>query len=491
MGMKKKKIIVVGAGPGGLTAAMLLAHNGHEVTVLEKTGRPGGRSATIEFGEYVFDTGPTFLMMKYKLEEVFEKAGRKAEDYLEFQNLDPMYDLRFGDKALTMYHDKCKLEEEIERVFPGEGKGLRAFMEKEEKRFAGIEPLFEKSNNNFVDVLSPTFLKAIPSFSVGRTLFDVMGDYFDSEELRLAFTFQSKYIGMSPWECPGAFGLIPYVEHAFGVYHVTGGLSRISEAMAQVVEEDGGEIHYGTTVQELMMEGNEVKGVKLENGEEMRADEVVLNADFAYAMQELIPKGATQKYTPEKLAKKPLSASIFMLYLGVAEQYDLAHHTIVFADEYRKNVEEIFGNTLTEEDFSFYVRDTSKTDPGTAPKGKSALYVLVPVANNRAKIDWENKAPVIRERVLEMMEDKLGMKGIREKIEQEKMITPDQWERDYNVYEGAVFNLSHHLRQMLWFRPHNKHEEFDHLYLVGGGTHPGSGLPTIYQSGIIAAELIE
>jgi phytoene desaturase len=179
-----------------------------------------------------------------------------------------------------------------------------------------------------------------------------------------------------------------------------------------------------------------------------------------------------------------------MLYLGVNKKFDLKHHSIVFADDYQKNVQDIFGGQLTEKDFSVYLRDASAVDSTLAPAGKSALYVLVPVPNNRAGIDWSKKTPIIRHQVLEILEKKLGLTGLTEAIEVEKIITPDDWEKDFNVYLGAVFNLSHRLDQMLWFRPHNKFEELDNCYLVGGGTHPGSGLPTIYESGRIVAKLL-
>lgn len=487
----KKKIIIIGAGPGGLAAGMLLAHKGFKVEIYEKEKIPGGRNGYFKLGDYKFDIGPTFFMMDFILRGIFKETGRDLDDYVKMIKLSPMYRLVFDDRRVDVYQDDDKMMAEMARAFPGEEKGILEFNKKERERLVRLLPLLVRDNNNFFDALLPHFLKSVPQFALGRTLYQVLGKYFKSEKARLCFTFQSKYLGMSPWECPGAFAMVPYVEQQFGVYHAHGGLSSVCEAMAKVVEEESGQINYGQAVKEIIVENGKAEGIRLKSGEKILADKVIINADFAYAMNNLIPKGLLKKYSPAKLAEKKYSCSIFMLYLGVADQFDLRHHTIVFAKDYKNNVNDVFRGRLTENDFSFYVRDASRTDPSLAPAGKSAFYVLVPVPNNKSQINWVEKAPLLRERVLDSMEQRLGFKGIREKIEVEKIITPADWEKDFNVQYGAVFNLGHQLNQMLWLRPHNRFEEIKNVYLVGGGTHPGSGLPTIYESGKIAANLIE
>ena len=487
---KKKRIAIIGAGPGGLAAAMLLAHRGFEVRIFEKEIQPGGRTAEMKLGSYRFDIGPTFFMMKYVLDRIFRETGRKLDDHLEFIRLNPAYRLYFNDKYIDVFDDPTEMKEEIERVFPGESGGYDKFLKKEKKRFENLIPLLERSNNNISDVFSRRFLKALPYFGLGKSLYDVMGDYFDNPKTRLSFTFQSKYLGMSPWECPGAFGLVPYVEHALGVYHVKGGLSELSRKMAQVVQQEGGEIIYNSPVDKLILDGKRVKGVKLTNGEKYLADYTIINADFGYAVSNLFPEGVLKKYSSQKLKKKDFSCSIFIMYLGLNKQYRLHHNTIIFADKYKKNVEDVFGGKLSGDDISLYVRDHSLTDPSLAPLGKTALYVLVPVPNNRADIDWQDSQADLRRWTLNALKRRLGMEDIEDHIEVEKIITPDGWQNDFNVHLGAVFNLAHHLNQMMWLRPHNEFEEVKNCYLVGGGTHPGSGLPTIYQSGQIAADLI-
>jgi phytoene desaturase len=468
---------------------MLLAARGFEVHIFEKGARVGGRNAGIDRNGYRFDTGPTFLMMKFILDEVFAEAGRRSEDYLDFVQLEPMYRLQFQDKRIEPTTDREAMLAALEAAFPGSSAGYEAFMENESARFEAMYPCLQKDYSSLRQFFSRDFIKAIPKASLGRSLFDVLGKYFDDEQLKLSFTFQSKYLGMSAWDCPGAFAILPYVEHAFGVFHVTGGLSEISEAMAKVCRELGVSIHLNSPVKQLMLEGKRVRGVALEDGRQFYADETVINADFGYAMKNLVPEGVLRKYSAEKIDKSPYSCSTYMLHLGLDKVYDLPHHTIFFAGDYRKNLGEIFDNKVLSEDLSFYVRNASVTDSTLAPAGHSSVYVLVPVPNQSSAIDWEREGPAFRERVLDAMEQRGGMTDIRDHICEEIVFTPRTWE-DMNIQFGATFNLAHSLGQMLYFRPHNEFEELDGCYLVGGGTHPGSGLPTIYESGRIAANMI-
>ncbi len=487
---QQKKIVIVGSGPGGLASAMLLASKGFKVKVFEKMPVIGGRTSEISLKGYRFDVGPTFLMMKYLLDELFMITGRKISDYLDCHRLDPMYRLQFSDKSLTVSDDREKMKKNIESVFPGESEGLDRFFKRESIRFERLYPCLQKEYGKVKAFASMDLVRAVPHVSVTRSLYEVMSDYFESEELRLAFTFQSKYLGMSPWSCPGLFAMIPYTEHAHGVYHVMGGLSQITKAFAKIAKEEGAEILCSSPVKEVKVISGRATGVVLEDGSFEAADEVVVNADFGYAVNNLFPKSELKKWTPSRLDKLDYSCSTYMLYLGLDKKYECEHHTIFFAKNYRKNLEDIENKIFPENDFSVYVRNASILDGSLAPEGHSALYILVPMPNNQSKINWEREAPAFRERVLEFLEANTPYKNIKEHIKVEEMIHPGNWEHQRDVYKGATFNMGHSIEQMLYFRPHNKFEEFENCYLVGGGTHPGSGLPTIFESARISSALI-
>ncbi len=488
----EKKVIIVGAGPGGLTAGMLLASKGYKVDIYEKEQVVGGRNAFYKLGDYTFDIGPTFFMMKDVLETVFKKCGKKLEDFVEVIRLDPLYRLKFADgRELYPSPDKEKMKETMENFAPGSFNGYLQYLKKEEKKYEKLLPCLSIPYGKVSDFFSMHLLSAIPYLDAHTSLYSVLSRYFDDPETRLAFTFQAKYIGMSPWTAPGTFSIISYIEHGGGVYHITGGLNKLSQGMAEAVKESGGNIHLSTPVKKLIIENGKATGVELANGKIEKADFVVVNEDFAYAMTEIVDKNNRKKWTDENLASKNYSCSTYMLYLGVKKEYpEIAHHSIIFADDYKKNVDEITEDFILSEDFSLYVQNASVTDKTLAPKGKSAIYVLVPVPNNKSKIDWDTEKIKLRERVLDALEQRGGYKDIRENIEEEKIVTPKDWEDKHSVYLGATFNLGHSVNQMLYFRPHNEFEEFKNCFLVGGGTHPGSGLPTIYESGRISAELI-
>jgi phytoene desaturase len=261
--------------------------------------------------------------------------------------------------------------------------------------------------------------------------------------------------------------------------------------MAKVVEEEGGKIHLNTGVEKVLVTNRKATGVQLENGESVTADAVIINADFAHAMNRLFEPGVLKTYHKEALFKKKFSCSTFMLYLGLDRLYDEPHHQIIIAEDYKANIDDIVNHRAPSDDLSVYVRNASITDRTLAPEGHSAVYVLVPVSNNRSSTVWDEKTVAeYRHKVLDRIKSRTSMKDIESHIIEEKVITPKGWEEDEHVYLGATFNLGHQLSQMLYLRPKNRFEEVINCYLVGGGTHPGSGLPTIYESGRITSNLI-
>ncbi len=490
----KKKIIIVGAGPGGLTAGLLLSSWGHDVEIFERLAVPGGRNSSIDVNGFIFDVGPTFLMMKFVLEDVFKEAGYNIKDYLKITDLSPMYRIFFKDRSVDIFSDIEKMKNELERKFNKEtASGLDKFIKNEAVRYKYLYECLNKDYSYFRRFFEKEFVKSIPHLAIGKSLFGVLGKYFKNEDARLCFTFQSKYLGMSPWQCPGAFAMIPYIEHSMGIYHVEGGLSKISEVMADLIIESGGRINYNTPIKKVLLKDKGAIGVELENGNKIYGDKIIINSDFGYSMTNLFDTKGNKKYSKEKLKKKKYSCSTFMIYLGLDKIYkNIEHHNIIFANEYRKNVEAIFNGKFTNQDFSMYVRNASINDSTIAPQGCSQFYILIPAPNNNLNkdIDWKLIEEEVYSKTIEIIKQKLGISDLEQHIVAKKIISPIDWDKDYNVYYGATFNLAHNLMQMLWFRPRNKLEGFKNCFLVGGGTHPGSGLPTIYQSAVISSNMI-
>jgi phytoene desaturase len=489
----KKKIIVIGAGPGGLSSAMILAHRGYDVTIYEKKPYIGGRNSSLKVGGYTFELGPTFAILPQTFRDVFLEAGRNIDEVLPMKQLDPLYELHYDDgRSFNMYFDKVKLKQEIARIFPGEEKNYEKYMKSQKKKFERIYACLKVPYIRIYHYLRWKLIKALPVLDATVSVHDVLSRYFKTEEMKIAMAFQAKYLGMSPWECPGTFTILSYMEHEFGVYHPIGGVYKISETMAKIVEEEGGKIVLGAGIKEILFDGKKAKGIILDNGEEVLADAVVMNADFAHGMSNLLKESSRPKYTDKHLEKMSYSCSTFMLYLGLDKKYDMKHHQIFFAKDYKKNVEQIFNDKTLPEDPSFYIQNASATDSTLAPEGCSTLYVLVPVPNQKDKpIDWIAEKKRYRDLVIQKIIEKTGLTDIEQHIKVERIITPDDWQNDAYVYKGAVFNLAHSLDQMLYFRPHNQLEGYKNFYIVGGGTHPGSGLPTIIESGHIAADLIK
>ena len=483
----KKHVLIVGAGPGGLTAGMLLAHRGFRVTIVEKAGSVGGRNAALDVDGFSFDLGPTFLHQKFCLDEIFAEVGGSSQDHLEFVNLSPMTRLSWGDTALHTYSDTAKMSGEIERVFPGSGRAFKRYMSDHAVKFRKIYPCLQHPYQTLGSFLRPSLLRALPYVLSTRSVHDVLGDYFEDERLKLAFTFQAKYLGMSPWHCPALFSILSFTEYRYGVYHVQGGHNRISHAMAREFEKLGGELRLQSPVKQLLFSGRDLTGAELENGERLTADAVVVNADYGHAATRLFGQ---HNISEGKMRSRNFSCSTFMLYLGVDKLYeDEPHHHVIFADDYRRNVEDIQSERRVSDDMSVYVRNSCVTDPHVAPAGKSGLYVLVPTINTRHGFDWENHKEEYADKVLRRIEQRSGMKDLRSRIIAQRIVTPDDWQGSA-IFMGATFNLAHTLDQMLHLRPNTRFEDLDGMYLVGGGTHPGSGLPVIFESARISSKLL-
>ena len=485
-----KRVIIIGSGPGGLATALLLAKQGLDVTVLEKQPRVGGRTSAIESNGYRFDVGPTFFLYPQILQEIFQAVGRDLFKEVPMTKLDPQYRITFGAGGeLNATPDIERMVAEIAKLSPQDAPGFRRFMDYNRTKLEKFAPCLQVPFPGWKSLMDLRLLMVLPFLKPWKSLHAELAGYFKDPRLQLAFTFQSKYLGMSPFQCPSLFSILSFLEYEHGIWHPTGGCNAISHGMARVAEELGVKIQLNTAVEEVLFEGRRAVGVRTAQGEQ-RADAVVMNADFAHAISKLVPNRLRRRWTDAKIAKKDFSCSTYMLYLGVEGRFEhLAHHNIYVAKDYRRNLDEIERQHVLSEDPSFYVANPVHTDATMAPDGHSALYVLLPVTHQHPNVDWSKESARYRGVALRQLE-KLGIKDIEKRIRFERVVTPADWESKLDVYRGATFNLAHTFSQMLHLRPQNRFEEFDGMYLVGGGTHPGSGLPVIFESSRISSKML-
>jgi len=485
-----KRVLIIGAGPGGLASAMLLAKTGLDVTVIEKQPHVGGRTSAIEGDGYRFDLGPTFFLYPQILEEIFAAVGRDLHREVPMKKLDPQYRLVFGAGGeLNATPDVERMVAEIAKIAPGDAPQFRRFMDYNRVKLEKFAPCLQSPFLGWTSLLQMRLLAVLPYLKPWKSLHAELAGYFKDPRLQLAFTFQSKYLGMSPFQCPSLFSILSFLEYENGVWHPLGGCNALSTGMARVATELGVKIRLNEPVEEVLFENRRAVGVRTPTGEH-RADAVVVNADFGHAMTKLIPNRLRRRWTDATIAKKKFSCSTFMLYLGIEGRFDhLAHHNIYVTKNYRQNLDEIEKKHLLTEDPSFYVQNASVTDPTLAPAGHSTLYVLLPVSHQHPNIDWSKERDRYRQVALRQMA-KLGFDDIEKRIRFERVVTPVDWETKVGIYKGATFNLAHNLGQMLHLRPQNRFEEFAGMYLVGGGTHPGSGLPVIFESAKISSRLL-
>lgn len=484
-----KRVVIVGAGPGGLATAMLLARAGASVDVLEQRSVVGGRTSRLDMDGYCFDIGPTFFLYPSVLEEIFRYCGFELTDEVPMVRLDPHYRVLFeGGGRMDATPDVARMKEQIASLRPGDAAGLEPFLADNRKKLRSFEAIFHRPFLHAWDMLRPSVLKSLRHLSPHRSLEQEVGRYFQDPRVRLAFTFQSKYLGMSPFHCPSLFSILSFLEYEFGVFHPVGGCGQLTRVMGRLAEALGARIHLDEAAEEVLFDGGRASGVRTAGGAYV-ADAVVVNADFAEAMRRLVPERRRRRWSDARIATRKYSCSTFMMYLGVRGGVDLPHHTIWLAADYPKNLKEIEDLHVLSGNPSFYVQNACVSDRCLAPAGGSTLYVLVPVTHQHAHVDWAAHGAAFRRTVLGQLE-KIGVEHLEDRIVSERVVTPDDWAEQHAIYRGATFNLAHSLDQMLYFRPHNRFEDARGVYLVGGGTHPGSGLPVIFASAGITTRLV-
>lgn len=485
-----KKVVIVGAGPGGLAAAILLARSGVDVTIVESRSVVGGRTSTMVKDGFRFDVGPTFFLYPRVLREIFAAAGRDLDTEIPMRRLDPQYRLIFGSGGELLATPNIeRMEQAIAALSPADAGEFRNFLRDNREKLERFIPFLESPFESWRDLAKVRMLRMLPLLRPWRSLDQDLHTYFKDERIRLGFSFQSKYLGMSPFSCPSLFSILSFLEYEHGVFHPIGGCGAVTQAMANVAEDQGVRILLNEPVEELTFTGRRATGVRTSK-RGLEADAVVVNADFAQAMQRLVPDRLRKKWTDKRIASKRYSCSTFMLYLGIEGRYDdVSHHTIYLAKNYQQNLHDIERGHVLSDDPSFYVQNACVTDNTLAPPGMSTLYVLLPVTHEHANVNWEREQGRFRALALKQLE-KIGITDVEQRIRTEAVLAPSTWRSNFGLHQGATFSMAHSLDQMLHLRPHNRFEDLDSVYLVGGGTHPGSGLPVIFESARITSRLL-
>jgi phytoene desaturase len=481
--MSTPHVVIVGAGPGGLASAMQLAQAGARVTVLERQSWVGGRTATFEQAGFKFDIGPTFFLYPRVLNEIFASVGLELMEEVPMKRLDPQYRIDFGGGGhLDATPNLEELEERVAAISPADRGAVTRYMNDNRVKLKSFRPILESPFNSVFDLLRTKFLPALPLVKPWKSLGQELSSYFKDPRLAIAFSFQSKYLGMSPFKCPSLFSILSFLEYEYGVFHPLGGCGQVSRRMAEIAAARGVDIRLNEPVTGMTFEGKKPTEVHTTGGT-YRPDAVIINADFAQAMRDLIPNSLRRRWTNERIDRKRFSCSTFMMYLGVRGKYeDLPHHTIHIAEDYAGNLNAIERDFRIPDSPSFYVQNASVTDPTLAPEGCSALYVLVPVPHLHPNVQWTEETKQALRRTTFQQLARIGLHDVEERVVTERVVTPKTWSEDFGLYRGATFNLAHSLDQMLHLRPRNCFEDLEDVYLVGGGTHPGSGLPVIYES---------
>ena len=487
-----KKIIVIGAGVAGLSAAVRLQKLGYEVTLYEKDRQVGGKMNQIKTAGFTFDLGPTIVMMPEIYREVFEFCGKDPDDYISMKKVDPMLKLYFNkEEPIEFSNDLIELTKTLENISPEDTQGYFAFLADIYQRYTiAKEAFITKSFRGFWDFYNPKSLWAGIRLRTFSDAYTSISKFVKDDRLRKSLAFQTLYIGVSPYQGPSLYTIIPMIELFYGVYFIEGGMYTLATSLARLFEELGGKIVYETSVDEILIDNKIAKGIRI-GKEQVMADAIVCGADFPYAMKELIPDERKRgKYTNKKIAKFEYSCSCFLMYLGLDKKYPEEHlQSIYFAEDFKQNVDDLFERGKLPDDPSFYLYRPSLMDDSLAPEGQEGLYVLVPVPELSKYEKWtEQTMQAYRQKIIRLLKEKTIFKDIDEHIVSETLITPKDFSERFNAYNGATFGLKPTLKQSNYYRPHNKFSAAENLYFCGSSTHPGAGVPIVMQSAKLAVE---
>ena len=482
--------IVIGAGFGGMASALRLRAKGYDVRLIDRCPMVGGRAQVYEREGFRHDAGPTVITAPFLFEELFGLFGERLEDSLKLVPLKPWYRFVFSDGDHFNYGGT--LEEtlaEIGRIEPRDRDGYLALLAHSRRIFeVGFTQLSAQPFHRFTTMLNQ--VPRLVSLRNYETVWSMVRRHLRSEKLRQAFSIQPLLVGGNPFDTTSIYGLIHFLERAYGVHFSMGGTRAVCAALSELMKRQGVEIQLGTTVDSVVIENGRATGIRLESGIKLEADVIVSNADAAYLYRKMIPPAQQKVSTRLKLATAHYSMGLFVLYFGTTRTYpEVAHHTIWLGSRYRELLKDICHRKILADEFSLYLHRPTATDPSFAPAGCDSFYVLCPVPNQQANLDWAVEAPRLRNRIVAAL-DRTILPGLRETITADFYKTPDDFAHDYLSVHGAGFSVAPLFRQSAWFRFHNRAEGIENLYLTGAGTHPGAGLPGVLCSAKVVDALI-
>jgi phytoene desaturase len=482
---------VIGSGFGGLSCAIRLQAQGHDVTIVEKREKLGGRAFVYEQDGFKFDGGPTIITAPWLIDELFTLAGKKTGDYVKLVKIDPFYNIRWEDGTVFNYNDdKQNLYAQIAKIDPKEIESYKKFARSLDDIYRVGFELIDKPFTTVWDMV-----KVVPEMiklRSDRSVYKFASKYFKNEKLREAFSFHPLLIGGNPFTSTSIYAMIHELEQKFGVWFAMGGTGALVKALGKLFTDIGGEIRTETEVDEIQVDGatRRAKGVKLKTGEVLQIDTVVSNADVAFTYLNLVPKEFRKKNTDKYLKKLKYSMSLFVIYFGTDKKYEnMAHHEILMGKRYKGLLEDIFDKKILADDFSLYLHRPTATDSSLAPEGCDCWYVLSPVPHLGGNINWKTEAKKYRDLIIGHLE-KHYMPELSQHIVSELYIDPLHFEGTLNSYLGSAFSVAPTLMQSAYLRPHNKSEDIENLYFVGAGTHPGAGMPGVISSGKIVGNMI-
>jgi phytoene desaturase len=488
--IQPKNVIVIGAGVGGISAAIHLAQHGFHVTVLEKNHHPGGRCDQFNREGHTFDTGPTLLVMRLLYEAEFASMGADMHEILDLQRVDPTYHLVFDDGSqLALTSDLKSMQDQLENIEPGSFTGMLRYLTEGCRHYnVGIEKLVNRDFRKATEFFTPLNLPLLFQLKPLVKHYDNMSAYFHNPRLKSAFTFQDVYMGLSPFEAPATFSLMPYTEMAHGVWYPRGGMYQVVEALMSLALKAGVEFQFNTTVDHIEVHDHRTSGVVLSDGKQLAADVVLANADLPYVYQNLLPPD----HLSESISNKLYSCSAISFFWGVDRQYKtLGPHTLFLADDYRQNFISIDQDLTMPSNPSLYVHAPEQLDPSMAPAGQDTITAVVPVGHidDHNEQDWGKIRDEARKQVFRRLAT-LGVTDLQDHIKFETVFTPLSWRKHYNLVKGATHGFAHNLTQLGYLRPANHHPRYKNLYFVGASTHPGTGMPTAMISGRLVARRI-